>query len=224
MSPDKDISLVDRIIPSRRAAKVALVNTAEQLGSSPVQSDDEGYNRPRGKGGTKVKYGRKGGKQPSPSKVASASTRLPVSPALRKPKPASISTPATVPRPRPRPKFAERKRPSEATVSDAEDSDIDFVNRTQTPTPRPLTQSRSVASLKTPARPHSSASRPRSFTELVASPFQHEESWNIKSLGTYIWVLVDRRARVFEPDDEEDAEKTVRERIWWPGKVHIFIT
>ena len=47
------------------------------------------------------------------------------------------------------------------------------------------------------------------------------DPWKVENLGTYVWVLLDRRARVLEPEDVDNPDECHKERLWWPGKVRF---
>ncbi|KAF8077597.1 hypothetical protein FPV67DRAFT_2425 [Lyophyllum atratum] len=129
---------------------------------------------------------------------------------------------ATSSRPRPRPRM-KQKQPSTApkidvpvdvvSICDSEDSDL-------TPLTSPI-ESKAVCS---PLRQRRSGTLSGSALVTETPPKrqvqpQHDpDAWDIKKLGTYVWVLIDRRARVFDPEDLEGIEAHP-ERLWWPGKI-----
>ncbi|KAF8891381.1 hypothetical protein BD779DRAFT_1670989 [Infundibulicybe gibba] len=59
-------------------------------------------------------------------------------------------------------------------------------------------------------------SRTTTSTSIVTTSSTRDDSWELTTLGTYVWVLLDRGTRIFEPDDDLPDSK---QRIWWPGKI-----
>ncbi|GLB34595.1 hypothetical protein LshimejAT787_0201600 [Lyophyllum shimeji] len=143
----------------------------------------------------------------------SSTHTLPAQPSL------SIAPPS---RPRPRPRYKNQEMPSAPPkidvalppilpLEDAEESDLSPLSspeeyeahdifHTQKPTSPVLPKSMSVT--ESPRKRQAQVDR---------------DTWNVKALGPYVWVLIDRRARVFDPEDSDDMQ-LCSERLWWPGK------
>ncbi|KAG6915330.1 hypothetical protein DXG01_012102 [Tephrocybe rancida] len=64
----------------------------------------------------------------------------------------------------------------------------------------------------------SGTKKPQGRSQLKPEP-SSSDTWDLSKLGTLVWVLIDQRARVLEPDDLEDIESQNKDRIWWPGKI-----
>ena len=47
------------------------------------------------------------------------------------------------------------------------------------------------------------------------------DPWEVETLGTYVWVLLDLRFRVLELEDVGNPEECNKEGLWWPGKVRF---
>ena len=133
--------------------------------------------------------------------------------------------PPSVPRPRPRPlpkkshsTLAPQKLPHVETIdlyaaSDSEGSEL-------TPLPSPLeTTGNSDRKPDSGERPNLLA--PSTPKRRAAPHLVDLNPWKAENLGTYVWVLLDRRARVLEPKDIDDPDECIKERLWWPGKVRF---
>lgn len=225
--------LVEQLVPRRKAASKASANFAEQLGSSPVHSEDE---TTPVKGTSKVKYGKKRAR-----KSTDGTQRLKERPSkakveLEKPPPST----APNQRPRPRPKSsgkikddliveleAHSKLPRDTTSLPASVKLLPSrMKKRQLPQSDPASSSDDsvLTSISTSSiRPNNSASSFRRSRENISAPRSstaslmkndNDDDWEIQRLGLWVWVLIDKRARVFEPLDVKRLE-----RIWWPGKV-----
>jgi len=138
--------------------------------------------------------------------------------------------PPSVPRPRPRP-LPRKLNPSLSTlvpqklprvettglhayaVSDSEGSEL-------TPLPSPLETSGNSDG-RHDSRERLNPSAPSTPQRRAALHLVDPNPWKVENLGTYVWVLLDRRARVLEPEDVDDPEECNKERLWWPGKVRF---
>jgi hypothetical protein len=204
-------NLVDRIIPPRRAATQAITSYSELTEGS----DDESSPRLQ----SKVRNSNRGNAR-TPLKPRSSVTRpsrataseLSPSPSTREPI-----------KPRPLSKKAKQlmsppaKPPSNVRESDSDLTPVSSPICSPTLNSKPLERlpvtPQRVQSHKRRAVPTSSPSTPLLWRPPPA------ESWDVGKLGTYVWVLLDARARVLEPGDITNPNEQTKERLWWPGKV-----
>ena len=210
-------TLVDRIIPPRRAAAQAITSFSELTEGS----DDESSPRAHGK----VSQSRRG-KRTIPLKPRSSVTRPSKATASEFPLASSTSEPIKS-RPTPRPLF---KGPKQFAISasppkphsNIRDSDSDL-----TPVPSPICSPAEKSKLleRPPETPQRIKSQKRR-AEAASSPSARllwrapsAESWDVSKLGTYVWVLLDAHGRPLEPGDITDSTEQGKEWLWWPGKV-----
>lgn len=219
-------SLVDRVIPVRRAAARRNTNYAETH-TDESENDSPQENKKKKKGSTTVKYSGSGGSASLQFKIsstrplhasfseASTSISAPISTATPRPRPRPIFNKKKVPEPK-----AEPKPPSSAIIdSDGSGSDL-------TPLTSPADSPEQNTKPPSPPKPHTPQASGLQKRRTAPSPSTstlpwrptRDEAWSRKSLGTYVWVLLDSRARVFDP---EETTGRSRERLWWPGKVSI---
>jgi hypothetical protein len=156
----------------------------------------------------------------------------------------AVDAPPTPPssfRPRPRPLIpksqlpqASQSAPSCTTISldrgsrdNAISIDSDSEGSELTPLPSPLEEQGNAPAQITKENSHPSLG---SVHAVPVTPGLHVaphlvdlDPWSVEKLGSYVWVLLDPHARVFEPGDAEDASQCDKERLWWPGKVCIFV-
>ncbi|KAF9469412.1 hypothetical protein BDZ94DRAFT_1303884 [Collybia nuda] len=210
--------MADRIV--RRAAAQRITNYAES------DTDDSEKDSPQGKrkkGTATVKYS--GKKKTTSLKLKTSSTR-PLHASFAG-SPTSVSTPLSS-RPRPRPVFnkkqdedpePEAKTPKIVSPSNGSDgfssdltplsSPIDSYRQTTRPPPLNSQTPQISRSQKRRAAPSPS-------TPTLPWHLTRDRAWSRAGLGTYVWVLLDKRARVFDPEDTTGRDK---ERLWWPGKI-----
>ena len=205
-------SLADMIVPVRGAAQKATSSFVGQL-SSPTVGPMEGHtSSPFGDSTptrTKVTktYSARG--RPAGSKTMSHIT--PPS-HLKKSVPKSITR---------QPSAKRKARKRELTPSGSSDADTDpFTPPSLSPA---ITAS---ASRRIRQRAHSLATGRLSMridAGTAPSPSLHAEEffvekWDLSKLDTFVWVSVNKNAELVD----ESGDMT--ERIWWPGKVHHFVT
>ncbi|KAG5649415.1 hypothetical protein H0H81_004008 [Sphagnurus paluster] len=138
----------------------------------------------------------------------------------------SASTSKVASRPRPRPLHKNPKpqppltppkvstpSPVHIIIDDSEDSDL-------TPLTSPVDSKINPILITTPSAKSIGGHGPSAPDgALKQQPSVDLDTWDISNLGTYVWVLVDRRSRVLEPEDHDDIEARSKDRFWWPGKI-----
>ncbi|KAG6859354.1 hypothetical protein C0993_004042, partial [Termitomyces sp. T159_Od127] len=109
--------------------------------------------------------------------------------------------------------------PHPITVSGLDDSELSPLSPTSSPferrnvqefprlSPEPTPIASSSQIKKAPTSPRKRAQKSSSL-----------DTWDSSKLGTRVWVLIDYRARVLEPDDLRET-KSQKDWIWWPAKV-----
>lgn len=154
----------------------------------------------------------------------------------------SIPAP-TIPRPRPRPAYKKKKEPEPQPEPEKEPeiqpeqvaepqpephpeskfiTHVDGYGSDLTPLTSPNVSPVQIMKPLPPPKPKTPKTRKRRKVSTSPStstlPWQSVESelWSRKSLGVYVWVLIDDHARVFNPEEKKGRS---RERLWWPGKV-----
>lgn len=221
------MSPIDRVLPLRRAAKQASIILAEQLGDTSG-SDEEDHAPHRLKGSTAVTYGGKKRKKPrSFNKGGTLICPDSSSTAVREP----VDS-APLSRPRPRPIFAKKKRepasPLPGAVEDDESSLTSLSSATPSPSPPPSPPVRLQPQPIVRAQPQPVPLVPTSSSTSSVRPrrlaLREEDLWDIDALGDYVWVLIDRRARVYEPGGDNSPLKASTGWLWWPGKVNSRFT
>jgi hypothetical protein len=197
-------------IPRRRAAAQAIASFSELTDGS----DDESSSRPKGKIRHSIRENRK-----TPLKPRRSVTRPSKATA-------SESSPSTFAREiKPRPLSNKLKQPISTPLkppNNVRESDSDL-----TPISSPVCSPALNPKLleRPPETPPQAQSHKRRAipTSSPSTPFLWRpppaESWDVGKLGTYVWVLLDARARVLEPGDVTDPNEQTKERLWWPGKV-----
>ncbi|RDB22192.1 hypothetical protein Hypma_010693 [Hypsizygus marmoreus] len=143
--------------------------------------------------------------------------------------PSSSETTTVPPRPRPRPLYKAKKPvtpppvepiPVAIHVDVSDDSDLTPLT---SPVESTLNQNFPVQLLSTSQKRSSgvlsSPSQTTGAPRTRPSYLVNTDPWDAKYLGSFVWVLLDRRARVLEPEDIDEHEQQMKERLWWPGKI-----
>jgi hypothetical protein len=191
---------VTPIFSRRGAAVKAAASFAEQLLNSPGQStdgDDGGspFKEPsRAKPKVKVKYGGKAKARASPR--AGETPRMSLKKSISAPVVASSRTNS-------------KKRQLAHSISDSggELSDITPLSSpTRTPSP-------STSRPKQPAKPFPF---PSLSEKLNSSTPIKKPTWQLGTLGTLVWVLLDKDGNVFNPSGNSKKPAGL---MWWPAKV-----
>ncbi|KAH7929657.1 hypothetical protein BV22DRAFT_115323 [Leucogyrophana mollusca] len=238
--------LSERAMPTRGAALKATASFAEQLLSSPGRSDDEpssdSFGEPIGrKSGVKYRYGGKGKFRASPLKL-SVSPEHP----SKKRKPAAQPVTAA---PRLK-VATSKKRKASAAISEKDTmSSLSTLSPSplSTAPPSPIVQFKSLPpssksvemSPQSPSLasrssrvPKSSKSKPsgsNGFLNVTPSKplfdtspgkSSREEPWSLKTLGDFVWVLVNESGIIIDDGDlQGDGIELEEERMWWPARV-----
>lgn len=129
--------------------------------------------------------------------------------------PSSPSTSIAPARPRPRP-LHQKPNPQPTldvpiNVADSDESDL-------TPLASPIENKGNLKDTRMSPVTKTTMSTPK------RAPQFDLDAWDIRKLGGYVWVLVDRRGRVL---DLKNSSSPAPEQIWWPGKVlqvHFLVT
>ncbi|KAF5369170.1 hypothetical protein D9615_009985 [Tricholomella constricta] len=137
----------------------------------------------------------------------------------------SSSTP-TAPPPRPRPRPRQKPPPTPPKIGIAFPTEVAALNDSDDSDLTPLTSpvesktTSTIPDIPFSQKPHvpgtPSTHEPVPGTPQRRLPDFDLDTWDLRKLGTYVWVLVDLDARVLEPDD---IEPVARDRVWWPGKI-----
>jgi hypothetical protein len=215
-----EASLLDRLVPSRSAAKKASMHFADQL-SSPVaklggRNGDQHtplFGEPsRPKGTVSNRY------------VSKAKARGATTKSRQLPRTVNSSPPPTVliKGNKGRNKRQLSWSPSLSSAEDGADSQT-ALSLPATPVP-PSTLSQSTAVSRTPksrvvrSKPSSVAVKSVKTSTPRTPKSKPRETWDLSECASFVFVLVNQRGEVVE-DEFESSDEIV---FWWPGKVRCY--
>ncbi|KAF8163660.1 hypothetical protein B0H34DRAFT_795339 [Crassisporium funariophilum] len=227
----------DLVLPRRKAAVKASVYLAANIDSDSAEGDSgpdmdsmEAYSASsrKGRASAQMDYGKMREMKGMPGRTKGTALKsttvpsikpfamlpLPTKPAVPAP-PAASGSSQIPPRPRPRPITKKAPAPSlPPQQGNAENDESD------------------LTSLSSGALSSNSASFENEIQEIPAqskslltrvgikhepSAHSNKPSWSLKSIGPYVWVLLDpKSSRVYDPEKDEDDHKA---RLWWPAKI-----
>ncbi|KAL0946459.1 hypothetical protein HGRIS_012681 [Hohenbuehelia grisea] len=187
-----------KVVPSRRAAQSASRTIALQLDTSDEDEDDS----PRPRSGRTSTTGKRGRPKATKPKVAKQMSSLTSSKVLKQPRASGNG----------------KKR--QLTPSGSTSSLTDLSSGEDSPE----RDSEPIFLRGLRGSGHASPSKPRklalprqtSHSSIFRQLFGEDEAWSLSSLDTYVWVLVDTRGRVFQPDSPESQNV---DGIWWPARI-----